>query len=456
MSDKLQELFSSLDQRWTPEKVALWIKGNIGGLGDSYFIKKVAKNFNTYMSEDFHRPNMKKQLEVASSLFHKSLGFNIDGYCENIDDWIKEVEETIGKTHGLNDFKHNRLNKGQRHQAGIDISRRQYNKLFRMAARLEKKAAKLAREHVKRVLTLASKSRLGSFLTYEEFSKDEMTACFIAYYVARCNMRSMFTCNSQVSPFDEICDSLMKICVANKKKTNWFAIAHVLPNTEIIKNLSDDQKACLLSNYFNLMKKASDILGDLWKNNNIRDDMIVRRGNDSTSWNIVAGAWNKLRDGWFSLIYAMKMDNLLEGFCPGKVLRLMAADVVRWHDSAGGELHEDTKVWMEIPRPWEVMSGDKICTKSLVDEICKKHGIREGSGWYAPRPGRKVAAYTPTPNLVHGVQVNSPELYNIFKKAGVFSGKDLKINEDISTIVVDTVREKHIEEQESKNQKIAN
>ena len=72
MSDKLQELFSSLDQRWTPEKVALWIKGNIGGLGDSYLIKKVAKNFNTYMSEDFHRPNMKKQLDLISMVTVKT------------------------------------------------------------------------------------------------------------------------------------------------------------------------------------------------------------------------------------------------------------------------------------------------------------------------------------------------------------------------------------------------
>ena len=113
---------------------------------------------------------------------------------------------------GQNDFKHDRLPKSDRKKAGIDISRRQYNKRFRLAVRLEKKARKLRREQFKRALTLASKTRLAAHITWEDFSADLTTACFIAYYVARCNLRSLFTNTPQARPYDEICDVLMQLC----------------------------------------------------------------------------------------------------------------------------------------------------------------------------------------------------------------------------------------------------
>jgi hypothetical protein len=113
--------------------------------------------------------------------------------------------------------------------------------------------------------------------------------CFIAYYVARCNLRSEFTTLGQQRPY--------------------------------------------------------------WERGGInRETMVVRRGNDSSAWNNTAGAWNKARGSWIALLQAMGMTEELDSMCFGKVLRLMAADVAAWHRLSGGELEPDTKVWSEVPR----------------------------------------------------------------------------------------------------------
>jgi hypothetical protein len=152
--------------------------------------------------------------------------------------------------------------------------------------------------------------------------------------------------------------------------------------------------------------------------------MIVQRGNDSSTWNITAGAWNKAREAWIGVVYALGLDELLESQCPGKVLRLMAADVAVWHRVSGGELDPDTAVWAALPLPWEVLSGEAECSRSRVEEVCARFGVNPvKKGWISPRPGRQVQEFRPTPELVHGVTVASPELGRVLRSAGWFSGK---------------------------------
>ena len=123
--------------------------------------------------------------------------------------------------------------------------------------------------------------------------------------------------------------------------------------------------------------------------------MIVRRGNDSTTWNNTTSAWNKARDHFIALVYALGMDDLLDGMCLGKVMRLMAADVASWHRRAGGGLDPATLVWAELPRPWEVLSGRARCSRAEVESVCHKHGIDPvTSGWIAPRWCRSISRST--------------------------------------------------------------
>ena len=450
----LRELHRSLDQRWRPEDVAQKIVTLLDlSRSERATLEKAAQagrdNFFFTMSKDFQRPSdMSRQLKVAEELFGKKVNFAADD-VEQIEAWIKTTVQAIGKTFGRNDFKQDRLPKPERKKAGIDLSRRQYNKRFRLAVRLETKARKLAREQFKRALTLASKNRLAANITWEDFSSDLDSACFIAYYVARCNLRSLFTNKSQSRPYDEICDVLMQRCSRQTEATNWWAIAHVLPTSEVLCHLDDEQKGVLLADYFHLMGEAASFLKELWESNEFKEDMVVQRGNDSTTWNVTAGAWNKLRDGWFSLLYDMGMLDAVEQMCPGKVLRLIAADVAWWHRQSGGDLHQDTSVWKELPRPWVVLIGDVACPKSLVDSVCAKHGLDPvKSGWSAPKPGRTIERFTPTPELVYGVVVASPLLASVLRKAGVFSGKDVK--RDIPASTVDEIRLRHRTQQEQR------
>jgi hypothetical protein len=105
----------------------------------------------------------------------------------------------------------------------------------------------------------------------------------------------------------------------------------------------------------------------------------------------------------------------------------MAADVVRWHQATGGKIDPNTGVWAELPLPWEVFNGEKACTRQLVETVCEKYDIDAvKTGWIAPRAERKTVAFTPTPELVHGVVVSNPSLAAVLRKAGWFSGKSAK------------------------------
>jgi hypothetical protein len=83
-------------------------------------------------------------------------------------------------------------------------------------------------------------------------------------------------------------------------------------------------------------------------------------------------------------------------------------------------------VWNELPLPWEVFQGEMFCNKAMVIQACAKAGLNlEKSGWIAPA-AQTVAAFKPTPELVHGVSVHNPFLASILKKHKFFSGKGVQ------------------------------
>ncbi len=437
--DRLRELFESLDRRRRPEDIAELILGELDELaaGELRALQRVAGGsvrrgwwgygFSS-MSDDFRRPaGMDRQLDVAEVLFHvgdRPSGADLEGVRQ----YLVRAEGTIGKTFGPNDFLADRLDRYSRTAAGLDLSKRQYNKRFRLAARLERKRDRLARELEKREFTLVSKSRLASTLGWEEFARDRNTACFVAYFTARCNLRSEFTIDGQQRPFDEVCDLLFRRC-RDSASTNWWAIAHAFPDPEVLGHLDDGRKGELLGRWYAILDRIATLLKETWERSDIdRRTMIVRKGNDSSTWNATAGAWNKARESWIALVHALDMDEVLERLCPGKVLRLMAADVAAWHRLGGGGLDRDTRVWNDLPLPWEVISGDRDCPRKLVDQVCHRYGIDPvKGGWSAARPGRQVHAFRPTPELVHGVTVGHPGLALVLRKLGYFSGKVVRV-----------------------------
>ncbi|MEL6821107.1 MAG: hypothetical protein AAFP70_05050, partial [Calditrichota bacterium] len=188
--------------------------------------------------------------------------------------------------------------------------------------------------------------------------------------------------------------------------------------------ISDEQKGILLGRWTDILQQISGRLEELWKSSDFNPDtMIVKPGNDSTAWNIAAGAWNKARDSWMNLMYAMGTEYILDELCFGKVMRLMASDLANWFRISGRGLEVNTKVWQQLPYPWEVFSGKTTCTRKMIERACFDANVdAEKAGWIAPRY-HGIAEYRPTPELVHGVAISSPFLAAVLKKRGYFSGK---------------------------------
>lgn len=108
-------------------------------------------------------------------------------------------------------------------------------------------------------------------------------------------------------------------------------------------------------------------------------------------------------------------------------MRLMAADLAWWHQRSGSNLDPNTKVWSALPLPWQVLSGDIACTRADVEQACAAAGLdAAATGWTATPTKHRVAAFKPTPELVHGVTIADPVWASLLRRAGVFSGKGIK------------------------------
>jgi hypothetical protein len=433
----ITELFLTLARRDQPESVAHVIKQNwpeiernalrrmIGGI----LGKTTLARFGwSTMSTRFRGPvPMTRQLAKAEELARLFLDERLDysGDTNALDQFITEFSALIGRDAGSS-FRDGRLPREERRRRGLTLSRRRYDKLFRLAQRLETRRDKLRNEEARYRLVLVSKAALAPSLTEDQLEGHLPTAAFIAYYAARMKLRSEFTINGQQRPFDELASHLFDIC-ARDGDTAWFAIAHVFPRADVLERLTEEQKGALLGQWHSILVETADRLERAWSTTDIDlDSMIVRRGNDSSTWNVLAAAWNRARDHWMALVTALGMDGLLDVMLPGKVMRLMAADVAAWHRQTGGAIHPDTLIWRELPKPWAVLQGTSICTRAAIEECCKQQGVDPAkSGWSAPRPRTAIATYRPTPELVHGVAVHNPYLAGILKRAGVFSGRPI-------------------------------
>jgi hypothetical protein len=274
---------------------------------------------------------------------------------------------------------------------------------------------------------MVTKSALASKLSWEEFSADVDTACFVAYLTARANLRIEFTLDAQQRAFDEIAQMLFGRC-ERSGTANWWVVAHVHPAREVLARLHERDVGALLGRWFATLQDAASILEELWPDLRYAgvqpETMIVGRGMDSSTWNTAAGAWNRARDHWIDLLYALGLEALLDQACPGKVMRLMAADLAWGHADDRSGPDPNTEVWAALPRPWRVLDGRTACTRPMVEAACTTVGLDpERAGWTAPRARTRIARFRPTPELVHGVAVTNPHLAAVLRTAGWFSRK---------------------------------
>ena len=379
------------------------------------------------MAADFARPSsgIAKTATTAASLFGIAAPDAIDAMDpEKMTAFLVEAGKVIAKSHGASSLA-DKLTKTERRALGLFKTTRWYNKRWRLLCRMEKKMQRLLFNQRRYLFTRVGKSGLAVEIPRADFVEDLGTACFIAYLSARMSLRSTFTNTSQVKAFDEVAEVLLKRCEASAT-TRWDLIAHVLADARVLARLSDEARGVLLGRWWELLTEMADLLGEIHgKSAFDRSTMIVSPGNDSSTWNQVAGGWNKAREQWISLLHAMGLETVLDAVCPGKVMRLMAADVARWHLATGGGVHPGTKVWAALPPPWDAVRGLAPCGRALVEDACRAAGVKP-EDWTGPKTAGAAVAFTPTPELVHGVSVSSPALAETLRRAGVFSGKGTK------------------------------
>jgi hypothetical protein len=439
MDTKFQALYDAVQKRPRPEDVAALIEEVLPltsaeaaklGKASRHSFKKQANAYSS-MAADFMRPvGAEKQVKTAAIVFSKHT-ITPETFepltaveCmdpETVQGFVGRLGKVISKAYG--DRTH--LTKAQRREAGIFKCQRWYNKRFRILCHLEEKITKLAWNVRKYEFTRVGKSALATKIQAEDFAANLPTACLVAYLSARMSMRSVFTNQSQERAFDEIAEMLLKKCEQDPG-ARWDVVAHVMPTDSILKRLNEEQKGRLLGAWWALLTDMADMLKEVARTSNLnRATMIVTRGNDSSTWNQVAGGWNKAREHWVSLLHALGAEGMLNDVCPGKVMRLMAADVAYWHQRSGGGVHPDTKVWADLPAPWEVVRGEKLCTRAYVEMVCQTHGV-DPEKWTGCKKDQKSVEFRPTPELVHGVAVSNPWLAAALRKGGVFSGKGIK------------------------------
>jgi hypothetical protein len=431
-------LHRSLSTRETPESVAARVETALGAdipPGTAALIKHVvggslqARFAWSSMSRDFAQAvTMDTQIDTARALARDFLARDLPRAAEldDLEAFIGEFSALIGRAPGARSFAGDRLNRAGRRQAGLTLSRRRYDKMFRLASRLEDRLGRLRRATSRRALALIAKSGLAAEIRREDLAELPWTASFLAYYAARMKLRSEFTISGQQKAFDELSAALLSGCAAHEQ-ANWFAIAHIFPREDVLDRLTPAEKGALLGRWYAKLVEIADLLARTHETNRFNlDTMIVKPGDDSSTWNTFAGAWNRARDHWIALVAALGMERMFDALLPGKVMRLMAADVAAWHRRAGGGLHPDTAVWRELPKPWLVLSGASVCTRDMIEGACTRHGVDpRQSGWSAPRPRTAVAVFRPTPELVHGVSVENPYLADMLRRLGAYSGKPL-------------------------------
>ena len=437
------ELHATLDRRAMPSDVATIIVAN-GGANrgrTGELLRRVAYSqpswYVSSMSRDFERADdCRVQLAAAGRMF----GVSVDGIdprdIGQVRGFITAMGRRVGGWEPGSDWKRDRLNKDDRRGNGrlfisIDpemVAKRQYNRHVRVLRGLWDKAQRMDGMQENRRLVLIGRSGFAHRITPRRFAQDPLAAMFIAYLVARKNERREFSLSGRGNAIDHLADALLAD-VMEHADSDFEMLAWVYPRPQVLARLTAAQLGHLLGDWHKVMADTAQALKAAWPGdgNVNRMTMVVRRGMDSSTWNTMASAYNAARAAWLGCVAAAGALPLLEPAVPGKVMRLMAADLVRWHSSAGGDVDANTKVWARLPLPWQVLDGEVPCTAADVRAACAEAGLSPAtSGWLAPLPDGQVAEFRPTPELVHGVAIADPAWAGLLRSAGAFSGKRIK------------------------------
>lgn len=307
-------------------------------------------------------------------------------------------------------------------------SRKHLRKRLRFLRDLQDKAETMRRGVLAENARRQAKSRLAYQI--DAARCDDLTLSFCAYLASRANRRSIFQFEAQSKAQDLISRGLEDLLFDNPG-TAWDQVALVKPTVAVLERLAPQQRGELLGAFHRAMNDSAGELHRLWPSlpERMREEMVMVKGVDSSTWNAHAGALNTMRSAWISAMKACHLEHVFDYYLPGKAPRLMASDLAWGYRNSGQDLHIDTALFAALARPWEVILGDTDQGREDILREADKLGLGSAaldSGWVGPRPVTELERPAAEPALVHGVVVSDPLLADTLRRAGVFSGKKLK------------------------------
>lgn len=317
--------------------------------------------------------------------------------------------------------KRTALDARSRRQTLPGVSVRAYRRAVNDVLHLEQRTGVFLKARLKENATMYAKSRLAYLISEDEFMAAPITTVsFVAYYVARLNQRSIFTSGPQDRPMDALADELLMLAL-NDPDVSPSVIAKVLTRQSVLDLLNEEERGELLALTFKQMQDAAFLLESIFYPK--RTNMVVRRGDDSSTWNAASRCYNQARTGWLNLLKALGRESTLLVLCPGKVPALIASDVSFWHASEGGNAHADEAIFFTLPKPWDVLNARAVCGSDVVIAACKANNVdAETSGWTSGYKQSSLEETKASPELVNGVEVSNPELAKLLKSLGAFGG----------------------------------
>ena len=159
----IENLHKTLNQRNRPEDVAQMVFEVLEhdlSSKEKDILKKATKSslkntffgYTSMMQEFATAIGAEKQIKKTIEIFKLRNKILVDyNNVNDIKKFIDEVSPLINKVVGANNFLSDRLNKEQRKEKGLDLSKRSYNKKWRLLKRLENKLLKYTRE-IKKIL----------------------------------------------------------------------------------------------------------------------------------------------------------------------------------------------------------------------------------------------------------------------------------------------------------------
>lgn len=428
--DLIAELHAGLDRRPRPEEVAAVVARVLDGRlspTESGVLAHATAHADrpwwfTMMSQDWERP-----VDATATLAYVGHAFGefavlAAGVDPADPDAVAAECERLGRLLRWSPGGQ-RLNRDELRAAGIELSARRYRRACHALDVLWEKVSAMRRMALRRRCAQSARVGLATSITIEEMAADVDAACFVAYFVARRNVRRGFSLDGKDNPFDEVAEMLFRRLGDD---SDWWQVARANPRPEILARLSPERQGEMVGSWWATMRTAAALCGLIHESSPVdRSTMIVRRGQDSDTWNLAAGAYNTARAAWVAALTATKSLDLLNAVCPPKLPRLMAGDLTYWLVSTGSQpTHPDVRVAARLAPAWEVVEGDARCLAADVRAACEAEAIdAEKTGWLAPLAPGRVARFEPTPELVHGIAVGDPLLAAVLRRAGWWSGK---------------------------------